>query len=109
MQPKELLKNKDSIKKFLQVARERVEDIYIRIQKGKMKDKDFCKVLVTFDYNGETISRMGSIVYVDISCNYIRLVPKNKDDYDVYFLSVDEDIKHIVVYNENSNNKKYID
>lgn len=109
MQAKELLKNKDSIKKFLQVARERAEDIYIRIQKGKMKDKDFCKVLVTFDYNGETISRMGSIVYVNPSCDYIRLVPKNKDDFSDYYLSVDKDIKYIVVYNESSNNKKYID
>lgn len=109
MQAKQLLKDKNSIKKWLKIASERVTEIHKKIQKGQMKDKDFFTVLAKFDYRGETISKMGSIVFVSINRDYIRLVPKRKDDYDVYFLSVDEDIKHIVVYNENSNNKKYID
>lgn len=109
MQAKQLLKNKSNIKKWLKIARERVIEINNKIQKGQMKDKDFFTVLATFDYRGETISRMGSIVFVSINRDYIRLVPKRKDDYNVYFLSVDEDIKHIAVYHENSNNKKYID
>lgn len=109
MQAKQLLKNKSNIKKWLKIARERAIEIHKKIQKGQMKDKDFFTVFATFDYNGETISKMGSIVYVDYRCNHIKLVPKRKDDYNVYFLSVDEDIKHIVVYHESSNNKKYID